>query len=93
MEIDRLLDSGEVELENGNWRGTRAPGDDLSDLPADIRAEIEAHWAADVGGETRAARYLKALALDHTDGDRRRAVVARNSCSAKPVTGKGNVID
>lgn len=31
--------------DGGYFRETRAPGADLSDLPADVREPIEAHWA------------------------------------------------
>lgn len=63
VSIDRLLDGGIVELKDAAgtepWRGTKAPGDDLGDLSAEMQAAINAHWSEDVGGVTRAERFAQ----------------------------------
>lgn len=61
MLITNLHSDGSVDLIVSVAPLTRrciGPGSDIGDLPGEIRASIEAHWAEDVGdGETRAERW------------------------------------
>lgn len=48
-----LLEDGQVQLrfeteEGGFHRSVRAPGDDVSDLPADVCEVVESHWTPEL---------------------------------------------
>jgi len=42
--IKILFDGEGNEVDGGYHRGVRNPGEDISDLPADTQAVINAHW-------------------------------------------------
>jgi hypothetical protein len=96
-----LLPIGPAQLrfvkDDGSFhREARNPGDDISDLPADVRQEIEAHWTPEIVAAFQAAR----LAVDEefeqfapplnelVNAERQRRMVAGKVIDGVAVTGR-----